>query len=300
MRALDFFFALRPLVLIPAWSFFLLGHGLAATAAFPALRFVLTSLVLAAVHLVNQVADTESDRINTKGFFLQRGIFSRRTYAAWAISALFLSLAAAFIWRETPLWLAGAAALGLAYSLPPLRLCGRPGLDVLANALGYGALAVLLGAGAREFPHAAVRLAASALAVAAVFLHTTLLDLAGDRRTGKRTTGVFLGAPHTRAAAAILALGGAATAAAAAAPVLLGATAALAALCALAWMRPGWIGSSAVGVGGTALFALAAGVFVPLFPAALVLLVVSTRLYYRRRFALAYPSLRPSAQATER
>lgn len=298
MRVLDFFFALRPLVLVPAWSFFLLGHGLGGQETFPALRFVLLSAVLAAVHLVNQVADAESDRINAKGFFLQHGMFSARTYVAVALTTLIFALSAALRWHAAPFLLAAAAGLGLVYSLPPFRCSGRPGLDVLANALGYGALALLLGAGTiHGLPRPGPQLAACVLAVAAVFLHTTLLDLEGDRRTGKRTTGVFLGLQGTRVAASLLALVAVVAAALAAAPVLLGATAVLAVLATLAWLLPAWVGGAAVGVGGTALFALAAGVYEPLFPIVLVFLVVGTRFYYRRRFSLAYPSLRPRPDA---
>jgi hypothetical protein len=55
-----------------------------------------------------------------------------------------------------------------------------------------------------------------------------------------------------------------------------------------ATLRP-LFGSRIVVVGGTAVFALAAGVEQPVFLAAVLLLVVQTRTYYRRRFGLAYP-----------
>ena len=298
MRVLDFIFALRPLVLVPAWSFFLLGFGATAGADFPAQRFLLLSAVLAAVHLVNQVADRDSDRINAKGFFLQRGIFRPRTYVVAALALLAGALGVAFVDRAAPWRLAAAAALGLAYSVPPLRFCARPGLDVVANACGYGGLATWIGAGdgAIAGPWAA-RLAACMLAVAAVFLHTTLLDVTGDARTGKHTTGSVLGCARTRALAAAAAVTASLLAAFAASPLLLGACVPLALLALAAWGAPHRVTSVVVSVGGTTLFAIAASVQMPLFAVALGGLVLLTRAYYARRFALAYPSLRSAAVA---
>jgi 1,4-dihydroxy-2-naphthoate octaprenyltransferase len=298
VRLIDFFFALRPLVFVPAWSFFILGYGLGQdahsdTPPFPWLRFLLLSLILAGVHLVNQIADFEADRVNGKGFFLQRGIFSRRLYAGVAGVCLVLGLGIAWARSESPGLLAATAALGLAYSFPPLRLSARPGFDLLANAFGYGALALLLGAGNTTSFAAPweLRVACCTLAVGAVFLHTTLLDLDGDRRTGKTTSGLALGAARTRPAAALLALAGTVAAARAGAPVLLFAGAALALLTAAAATRPDRVSSRTICVAGTGLFALAAGACIPLFPACVALLVVITRLFYKRRFALAYPAL---------
>ncbi|UCE02551.1 MAG: UbiA family prenyltransferase [Candidatus Latescibacterota bacterium] len=296
MRLLDFLFALRPLVLVPAWSFFILGWGLLGDAvAFPPDRFLFLSLVLAGVYLVNQVVDFESDRINRKGFFLQQGIFTRRLYVAAAGVLLGAGIAGAVVRDAFPALVVASAFIGLAYSLPPLRLSARPGFDLLANAAGYGLIAVLLGAGREALASAALRSwvavpAASFLAVAAVFLHTTVMDLDGDRRTGKRTSGVLLG--RERCVRLAAACGVAATAAAltSATPVLIVACAATAALAILAVVRPSFP-SRAVCVGSTILFVLAAALFAPLFLVAIAALALATRLYYRRRFALAYPAL---------
>jgi len=295
MRILDMFFALRPLVLVPAWSFFVLGQTLVRVPApFPWLRFILLSLVLAGVHLVNQVVDFESDRVNAKGIFLQRDIFSRRLYLLVACTCMAAGLAVAATRNASPGLLAAATALGLAYSLRPLRLAARPGLDLVANAAGYGGIALLLGAGEPALPPTGSwwpRLSCCMLAVGAVFLHTTLLDEDGDRRTGKTTTGVTLGPARTRAAAGILALAAAAVAVHAQAAVLLLAASALALLAvgAVAW--PARVASRTVCVAGTAIFVLAAGWRTPLFLAGVLGLAVATRLYYKRRFDLAYPAL---------
>lgn len=294
MRLLDAFFAARPLVLVPAWSFLLLGHAAAEPGAgFPLLRFVLLTLVQVGTHLVNQVADFETDRINGKGLFLQQGIFSRQEYRV-AAGIAFAGAAALALWRGEPLVVLGAAgALGLAYSLPPLRLAARPGADVAANAVGYGVLSPLVGCGwdARApLPLAAAFLAAAALAVACVFLHTTLLDLEGDRRTGKRTTGTCLGPRGTRIAAALLGSAAAAVAWAGGSAALGLATGGVALLALAAAAGAPWPRSRALGVSATGLFALATVPGAPAFAPAILLLAVATRRYYGSRFGLRYPA----------
>lgn len=289
MRLLDFFFALRPLVLVPAWSFFLLGAASAAALhPFPAVRFLAMTLVLCGGYLVNQVVDFESDRVNGKGLFLQRGLFRRRTYVAAAVACSLAGVGVAAWTHEAPVRTAAAAALVLAYSIPPLRLSARAGLDLAANAAGYGILAPWIGAGSS--PPGLAFLTATALAVGAVFVHTTLLDVAGDRATGKTTLGVVLPPAVARGAAAALALP---------APLLLarsgwpaaGAAAVTAVLCVAAAVAPGRCTSRNVCVVSSAAFALAAAAVCLPFGAGVVALAVATRLYYARRFGLAYPAV---------
>lgn len=288
MRVLDFFFALRPLVLVPAWSFFLLGAAAAAALEpFPVARFTALTLVLCGGYLVNQIVDRETDRVNGKGLFLQRGIFSPRTYAAGAAVCTVAGLGLAWAAHAAPWRIAAAAALVLAYSIPPLRLAARAGFDLGANAAGYGVLAPWIGAGPGSPPDAF--LTASALAVGAVFVHTTLLDTGGDRATGKRTIGVVLPAPWARALAAALALP---------APFLFGmrswpaaAAGLITALwCAAAAVAPARCSSRRVCMIASAAFALAAAAAWPPFAAGLAVLALATRVYYRRRFGIGYPA----------
>ena len=298
MRIVDFFFALRPLVLVPAWSFFLLGLGAARQGApeapFPVARLGCFTLVMAAAHLVNQVVDRESDLLNGKAFFLQRGIFAPRHYVLAAALLLGAGIGGAVWLHAAPAWIAAAAGLGLAYSVPPLRLAARPGADVAANAAGYGGIAVALGAGGMSAawgPRLPWLVASSALAVATVFLHTTLLDLDGDRCTGKRTAGVAWGASAARRLAAGFALAALLGALLSRWWLPVAAAAALAALAVGGAVLPARVPSRRLCVGASALYAGAAGAaWMPFLPA-LVVLALLTRAYYRRRFQLVYPAL---------
>jgi len=284
MLWLDAFFAVRPLVLIPAWSLFLLGSSVAAGSDVAWWRLLHLTGLLMATHLVNQIVDVETDRMNEKGFFLQRGIFQRRHYAVGAVLLVVLGLGHAALQRDAVGLLALGTAMGFAYSLPPLSLSRRPGWDLLANAVGYGGVTFLLGSGSGiQWPLDALRLSAAVLAVGAVFLHTTLLDREGDALDGKITTGVRLGERRTRLLATTLATLSLAAASISHAPYLLGACAVLAAL---AWRA----NSRRLCVWGTAAFAVVAALAFWWYAVFLVVLVLATQRYYRWRFDIAYPS----------
>ena len=84
LRLCDFVFVLRPLILIPAWSFYLIGAAQSSGLGVPAGRFppatALKSLtaILIVAYLINQIFDKDTDRRNDKIFYLANGIFSER------------------------------------------------------------------------------------------------------------------------------------------------------------------------------------------------------------------------------
>jgi len=217
---------LRPQLLLPAWAGAASGAALAPPGARPAPAWLVAtallawSCALAAVHLVNLVADRRSDLWNAKNLFWMERVSAsglRRAAAVAGAAALLAGLAPVLAAAGSggaagPAFLAVCATLllGGAYSLPPLRLSARWGWDLAANAAGYGALAPWLGAALASGgpPPTATFLAAAAVLVPLVgtaFLWTTLLDRDGDARDGKRTWAVRWGPRATRRAAALLA-----------------------------------------------------------------------------------------------
>jgi len=189
------------------------------------------SAALAAIHLVNLAADRASDAANRKNLFwhdrLPPGQLIRCSHLV-AVAAVLLAVGAGLVAGDVsaarPSALGSAAAvatvltlvLGFCYSLPPVRLVARWGWDLLANCVGYGLIAPWLGASlvlGRIARGAEILSAVSVLLplVAGAFLWTTVLDLPGDRRTGKRTWAVRWGERRTlqvavlAAAAAVLA-----------------------------------------------------------------------------------------------
>ncbi len=312
-RLLDYLFLTRPTLLFPVWAFLLIGfhrggfRGLVdfqPILAFPPallVGFLAYSLLMAATYVVNQIFDRETDRQNRKLFLLADGILP--VSGAWAFTALLVLGSFALL---LPLWAspgfpwilglwAASGLLGMAYSVPPLRLKARPFWDLLANALGYGGLNVLFGralagpvplrAGWETLPYV--------LAVGAVFLLTTLADVPGDRATGARTTGVVLGERLT-AILALLLLSSALLAAG-----LLGCPLVFwAAL--LSWPLFLWtLGRpqdpqrvTFAFRGSGALFGLLVALKFPIYLVLGALTVFAMKLYYRHRFGLSDPSLK--------
>ncbi len=202
-RIPDYIFLLRPMILIPVWTFYLLGawHGRNVSGThIPPFRFFMglvsfTSL-LGAIYVINQISDRETDLKSGKLFLLSHSIITRK--AALLETALLVSLSAAlgiiFMPAGFNIVLLLGFLLGLAYSVEPVRLKRRPLLDVLANALGNGVLNTLAGWTAAGAPLEGLQaLIPYPIAVASVHLTTTLADIGGDSESGLRTSGVVLG-----------------------------------------------------------------------------------------------------------
>lgn len=304
IRLLDHIFILRPLILIPVWDFFLIGYCLAdprrPLTSDLGLGLLAYTLIMGGVYILNQLADIDTDRANQKLFILSAGKMKPRA----AIIEMFLvwttGLVIAFHQGRQFAWLAVLSlVIGIAYSLKPVKLKGKPFLDMLSNALGYGMINFAVGwlvatplAGSmweRFLPYC--------LSIAAVFVNTTVVDIAGDAAAGERTTAVLLGARTSQLFAAIL----------------------MTCACVAALVRRDWIcfipaavslplflacavmGFRAVGAPRRlviASFRLPGLLFTVmtayLFPAYLILLAlvyVGLRLYYGARFHLNYPTL---------
>ncbi len=306
LKICDFVFVLRPLILIPAWGFFLVGAAQGRGATMPTTAGLpspvallsLTSILICA-YLLNQVFDRETDEKNDKCFYLSRGIFRVRTLVIMAI-VFFVVAAYAFQAVVAPIqrWtLLLALALSLLYSLPPIRLCARPFLDMLANAVGYGGGAFVIGFGAYQSSttDAITATIPYVLLVASTFLHTTILDVDGDSASGKISTTVLIGERRSANLAAFLHLIAILLALATAnflAVIITG----LSMPAAIYALKTGTRSASAtliqvntLVVAGTAVF------FWPAFGAILLPLVLLARFYYRRRFGISYPGPPKSA-----
>jgi len=315
LRVADFIFALRPLILLPAWSFYVLGahstgQGDAARTALLHPGFWCMTLILASAYAINQIFDIESDRLNGKGFHLTRGVLRVRVMVLLAFAAF---VGAAMLYPKARPGQMGlllaTMLLSFSYSLPPLRWCARPWADLLANAAGYGGLAFVIGAGA--FTRAILPAWADALPwmllVGATFLHTTLLDLEGDSASGKRTTSVAIGVRGSARVAAGLAAGSVATSLQGflngnpLSSMFVPASAFAVFLWAAIQIQQSERGSEDLRMAArarasslavqivTALVAIFAAWRDPWFLALVIPVVIAARIYYRARFEISYP-----------
>jgi chlorophyll synthase len=309
LRICDFIFVLRPVILIPAWSFYLLGAAEGAGANTPTwqirspVALLCLTAILVTAYVLNQIFDRESDEKNGKCLFLASGIVTVRVLVFLALAAF---LVASWAYHHVDAFLKApfitALVLAFAYSLPPLRLCARPFLDLAANAVGYGGIAFVLGFGASSpvLSDAARAAAPYVLLVAATFLHTTILDVDGDRATGKKSTTVLIGTGASRVAAVVLH-----ASAFVVALWLRSATAAIVTGVSLPvtllpmWRREKPSSSVVVVQANTLVVAACAAFFWPAFLAVTAPLVALSRFYHRRRFGITYPGPARRASASE-
>ncbi|MFG2054938.1 UbiA family prenyltransferase [Micromonospora sp. NPDC048930] len=156
---------------------------------------VLGPLVWGAVLAVNDLHDLPSDRRNPRKATapLVTGLLTEADLVRWHTGASVAALAVAAV--VGPGFAAGTAAvllLGWLYSVPPVRLKARPGLDVAVNALVVGVLAPLAGWSLHRpvtgYPTLLALL--GLLLVAALYLPTTVLDVDADLAAGDTTAAV--------------------------------------------------------------------------------------------------------------
>lgn len=202
---LDYFFVLRPVLMMPVWTIFLLGAGFRAS-HLPdriTLDLVLTYLLMfwlfGAVYLLNQYFDTESDRLNIKLHFLPLGLVSKPAAMFLCILLNVTALAVAPIVSLPAVVLTVLIVLlGIAYSAPPWRLKDRPYAALIANATAHGSTVFLFGwfAAGGSILEGAITSLPYFLAVGAIYLLTTVPDTEGDLVVGKRTLAVVMGRPR--------------------------------------------------------------------------------------------------------
>jgi len=293
------------MILIPVWTFFLLGsyHAMNSSGIdlppqdiIPGL--VSFTLLLGGIYIVNQISDKETDLANKKLFLIPKEIISTRaawietailTVASFTISVLYLNIQFTVI-------LIISSALGAAYSLRPLRFKGRVALDVLSNAIGNGVLNTLAGwVVVSTTTGEIIKLAPYPFAVAAVHLATTLADIEGDRENGIKTTGTALGEKKGIIVSTLLM----ATAVVISAAVN-NRIAFFASIVSLpVFLVPSRAGSpelirskALIPVKwATIIFSIAAGMTFRGYLLWIALVILLTRLYYKKRFSIKYPSL---------
>ncbi|MGC1211928.1 MAG: UbiA family prenyltransferase [Micromonospora sp.] len=156
---------------------------------------VLGPLVWGAVLAVNDLHDLPSDRRNPRKATapLVTGLLTETDLVRWHLGCTVVAVVVAL--AIGPVFAAGTAAvllLGWLYSAPPIRLKGRPGADVVANAAVVGVLAPVAGWSLHrpvgDYPVVLVVL--GLLLAAALYLPTTVLDVDADEAAGDTTAAV--------------------------------------------------------------------------------------------------------------
>jgi len=294
-RAFDAIFLARPVLLGPVWVVY--GAGAVIAGSHPGIDLLFVSLIVAGVYIHNQIADIESDRANNKLFLLADGLVSRR--AAWTLAIAYWIIALTWAALHGPrLWLyLSAFLLGFAYNAGvPSPWKGRPWLGLIANAAAHATITFVAGyvAAGGNFVDGFVRSIPYATAVAAVYLGTTIMDHVGDAAVGKQTFAVRYGARATSWVIGALIVTSAVVAG------MLGdwwmAAASVCAIGPLPWLLRNPSRVSAERVVKTAVLALSVAVTIrwPMLGVLAAATFFASRIYYRRRFGIQYPSFGPA------
>lgn len=211
-NVLDYIFVLRPVLMPPVWTVYLLGNGYRAThlperLSLPLLLgFAMLSLLSGAAYLLNQYFDVETDRQNRKLHFFPLGLISKKAarayYAILNVCALVLAYAVSL---RVLLCASIVIVMGVAYSADPWRWKDRAYPALWANAAAHGTIVFLVGwfITGGKLGEGLLRSLPYFFAVGAIYMLTTIPDTVGDELSGKRTLAVVLG----RARAARWALG---------------------------------------------------------------------------------------------
>lgn len=302
MKALDLFFAARPLLHLPVWTVYLVclhyHHRLSGGAfdLFDLGLMACLSLLFAGAFYINQVFDFESDRINKKIGFLQRGLISRRGMMAGFLvtSTLALTVSPIFSGLTVTIFIM-IVILAYTYSAPPVRLKDRAIGGLAANMLAHGWL-VSIAVMPEMNMHNSGLLGWDnplyfSLAVGATYLLTTIPDMTGDRATGKRTLSVKFGSRTVLLIALAMLVGATALAEADGHHALT-----IVASIAVVLVAIGLVATDTRVVLLAAklpllLLTLAAGYWYPVYLLFVVALLSATRIYYQRRFGIAYPRI---------
>lgn len=160
---------------------------------------ILGPLIWGAVLAQNDLHDLPSDRDNPRKATapLVMGALSAARLRIWyRATALAAVGAALFVGPLFVLGVLGVLLLGWAYSVPPLRLKTRPGWDIAVNALVVGVVSPVAGWSITrapwDFPWQFGLI--GVLFAAALYVPTTVTDLAADAGAGDTTFAVRFGA----------------------------------------------------------------------------------------------------------
>jgi 4-hydroxybenzoate polyprenyltransferase len=298
---LDYFFILRPILLVPAWTMLLVGYyraqgHLSITLKLPGefwLAMLIYSGLMGAIYIVNQIFDVETDRLNKKLFLVAEGYVSKIIIIIEAI-VLFLGAIAVGFWKFSMLFgiiIILSGILGLLYSVPPFKFKAKPFIDMLANGLGYGLLAFAAGWISSGHDTANVWLFSLpyVLAVSAVYLNTTIPDYGSDKTTGNITTGVFMGIKATRWLALAVMLGSLLLSIQFKDYLCLAAAGAALPLFVMAVISANMRWTMLSYQAGSLMLVVLSGILFPVFIPILFAIFLSLKFYHKWRFGMDYP-----------
>lgn len=302
MKVLDFIFAARPMLLLPVWSVYLVSlhyHNELSGGEFSVVDLIVLvglSLIFSGAYYLNQVTDYESDKLNNKLGFLQKGMLTEREVMAGYLVVSLVGVGLGLLVSTVTIFLFLAVfLLGYLYSAPPWRLKDRAVFGLIANAVAYGLLVSLSVMPEMTFHNSGLLgwdnpfyfLAT----VGSIYCVTTVPDREGDKAVGKKTLAVWVGPQVTLAIGFLLMLVATLVAMRSGFALLMYLAGCSSIVVLIALLVP--VGEPVLLAAKLPLLLLTvlAGIFYPVYLVFIVALVIATRIYYKRRFNRVYPEL---------
>lgn len=309
LRFLDLLFLMRPVLLVPVWGFSLFGYYRArcfdirqiqslwnSTSISTCLILCFFSISVGTVYILNQIADIEVDKKNGGLPLIASGIVSRNQALNFSIVIFLLSLLPILLLNRAVAFLSVLTLIiGLLYSFKPFYFSGKPFLDFTSNAVGYGIIAFGAGwvCGGKSLTDNNFLFFALPyfLLMCAGSISSTLPDHDGDASVGKNTTAVLLGIKNAHLLATLLLLS--------AVILAIKQHDIFTLICTTVPMPFYWaylikpsvtLMEATYKVGG-AIIMICAGLIFPWMIAAGIIVFFLTRLYFRIRHGVLYPSL---------
>ncbi len=264
--------------------------------------FILFFIMMGGTYILNQIVDRESDRINRKNFFISDGHISINSAVIQLIFQYLITITAVFYLSLIGFFKGGilyflvfllSVIFGIMYSLPPIRLNAKPGLDMLANAIGYGLLNfsagyLALGVFSNDIIKIAIPLTIIGLGG---FGSTTIADIPGDKLDGKISIGVLIGERNTYILSIILFFIAAVTSLIINNPFTFIASVIPIPFQIWAMIKKGRRAALISMRVSNAPLVIISFLMFPIYFIGFIIIFLLTRIYYKKRFKLTYPSL---------
>jgi 4-hydroxybenzoate polyprenyltransferase len=307
---LDLLFLMRPVILIPAWGFSVFGYFCAEGYSLkelplfwssiqlkPFLLILLFSLSVAAVYVLNQIADIEVDKKNGGLPLIASGIISRKTSIIFSFFLILVSLLLPIFISQFQLVFLSICTLiiGYFYSFKPAYFSGRPIMDFVTNGFGYGIVAFAAGWSLSDKPIVTFEFFSASipyfLLMCAGSISSTLPDRDGDLQENKNTTAVIFGLKKAHILATIMLFGALA--------ISIYEKDLVAAICSIIsipfyigyLIKPNTILMEATYKVGGGFCIVTASILFPMMLPAIFFVFLVTWLYFRLRHGVSYPSL---------
>jgi 4-hydroxybenzoate polyprenyltransferase len=294
----DYLFFLRPILHPPVWTIVILGYyrapGIVVEKPILFWLLLISSGAAGWAYIINQIADIESDRINGKLHFLPDNLIPvKMAFIIAGVIFVFTIVGSFAISPALGFLFSLGLILGYLYSGKPFYGKNHPLISTILNGLAHGMLLFIAGyfSASGKFWQGLLFSIPYFFAVTAVFVGTTLPDIPGDKKDGKITPGVLLGVRYSLWLMVTLVILTIVFSSILADWVMLG----TAAICIPFYLYSAFTSNLPISIFSIKfsilLLSFAACWF--FWPYALILLglIVVTRIYYRYRFKIAYPSL---------